>query len=129
MAPITVISGKRRGRDEDSIFWDEAKSRYVGVVRLGYSPSGMRVCKKVTGRTKTEVREKLKELHAQVESGVRPRRHYTVNDALDDWLSNGLDGLAPATVYRNTIAKGAPRGAGDSQADVPYGGSCPEGTG
>ena len=89
----------------------------------------MRVCKKVTGRTKTEVREKLKELHAQVESGVRPRRHYTVNDALDDWLSTGLDGLASATVYRNTIAKGAPRGAGDSQADVPYGGSCPEGTG
>ena len=45
------------------------------------------------GRTKTEVREKLRELHAQVESGVRPRRHYTVNDALDDWLENGLDGL------------------------------------
>ncbi len=59
------------------------------------------------GRTKTEVRDKLKELHQQVESGVRPRRHYTVNDALDDWLENGLDGLAPATVtvYRNTIAK------------------------
>jgi len=38
---------------------------------------------------------------------VRPRRHYAVNDALDDWLENGLDGLAPATVtvYRNTIAK------------------------
>jgi hypothetical protein len=37
-------------------------------------------------------------------SGVR---HYTVNDALDDWLETGLDGLAPstATVYRNTIAK------------------------
>jgi anthranilate phosphoribosyltransferase len=44
-------------------------------------------------------------LHSQVESGVRPRRHYTVNDALDDWLENGLDGLAPATVYRNTIAE------------------------
>jgi hypothetical protein len=38
---------------------------------------------------------------------VRPRRHYTVNDALDDWLEAGLDGLAPSTVtvYRNTIAK------------------------
>jgi hypothetical protein len=53
--------------------------------------------------TKTEVREKLRELHQQAENGVRPRRHYTVNDALDDWL----DGLAPATVtvYRSTIAK------------------------
>jgi integrase len=104
---MTVVPGKRRGRGEDSIYWDEAKSRYVGVVSLGYSPSRTRVRKKVMGRTKTEVRDKLKELHAQVESGVRPRRHYTVNDALDDWLENGLDGLAPATVtvYRNTIAK------------------------
>jgi integrase len=104
---MTVVSGKRRGRGEDSIFWDEAKNRYAGVVSLGYSASGTRVRRKVMGRTKTEVREKLRELHAQVESGVRPRRHYTVNDALDDWLENGLDGLAPATVtvYRNTIAK------------------------
>jgi integrase len=107
MAPMTVVSGKRRGRGEDSIFWDEAKSRYVGVVSLGYSPSGTRVRKKIMGRTKTEVREKLKELHQQAENGVRPRRHYTVNNALDDWLETGLDGLAPATVtvYRNTIAK------------------------
>lgn len=60
-APMTVVSGKRRGRGEDSIYWDEAKSRYVGVVSLGYSPSGTRIRKKVMGRTKTEVREKLKE--------------------------------------------------------------------
>jgi integrase len=104
---MTVVSGRRRGRGEDSIYWDEAKNRYVGVVSLGYSPSGTRVRKKVMGRTKTEVRDKLKELHAQVESGVRPRRHYTVNDALDDWLATGLDGLAPSTVtvYRNTIGR------------------------
>jgi integrase len=104
---MTVVSGKRRGRGEDSIYWDEAKSCYVGAVSLGYSPSGTRIRKRVMARTKMEVREKLRELHAQVESGVRPRRHYTVNDALDDWLAVGLDGLAPATVtvYRNTIAK------------------------
>jgi hypothetical protein len=43
-------------------------------------------------RTKTEVREKLKELHQQAENEVRPRRHYTVNDALDDWLETGWRG-------------------------------------
>ena len=98
---------KRRGRGEDSIYWDATKSCYVGAVSLGYSPSGTRIRKRVMARTKTEVREKLKELHQQAERGVRPRRHYTVNDALDDWLAMGLDGLAPATVtvYRNTIAK------------------------
>jgi len=37
---MTVISGKRRGRGEDSIFWDHAKNRHVRVVSVGYSPSG-----------------------------------------------------------------------------------------
>ena len=104
---MTGVSGKRRGRGEDSIYWDATKSCYVGAVSLGYRPSGTRVRKRVMARTKTEVREKLKELHRQAENGVQPRRHYTVNDALDDWLETGLDGLAPSTVsvYRNTIAK------------------------
>jgi integrase len=104
---MTHATSKRRGRGEDSIYWDATKSCYVGAVSLGYSPSGTRIRKRVMARTKTEVREKLKELHQQAENGVRPRRHYTVNDALDDWLEAGLDGLAPATVkvYRGTIAK------------------------
>jgi integrase len=104
---MTHATSTRRGRGEDSIYWDATKSCYVGAVSLGYSPSGTRIRKRVMARTKTEVREKLKELHQQAENGVRPRRHYTVNNALDDWLETGLDGLAPSTVtvYRNTIAK------------------------
>ena len=104
---MTHATSKRRGRGEDSIYWDATKSCYVGAVSLGYSPSGSRIRKRVMARTKTEVREKLKELHQQAENGLRPRRHYTVNDALDDWLVSGLDGLAPSTVtvYRNTIGK------------------------
>ncbi len=104
---MTHATNKRRGRGEDSIYWDATKSCYVGAVSLGYSPSGTRIRKRVMARTKTEARQKLKELHRQAENGVRPRRHYTVNDALDDWLETGLDGLAPSTVtvYRNTIAK------------------------
>ena len=81
---MTAVSGKRRGRGEDSIYWDAAKSCYVGAVSLGYSPSGTRIRKRVMAQTKTEVREKLKELHQQAANGVRPRRHYTVNEALDD---------------------------------------------
>jgi hypothetical protein len=58
-------------------------------------------------RTKAEIGDKLKELHAQTENAVRPRRNYTVNQALDDWLGNGLDGLAPSIfkLYRDTIGK------------------------
>jgi hypothetical protein len=66
---MTVVSGERRGRgplEEDSIFWDDAKNRYVGVVNLGYNPSGTHDRKKVMGRIKAEVREKLEELHQAV---------------------------------------------------------------
>jgi integrase len=50
---------------------------------------------------------KLRELHQQVDSGLRPRRRYTVGDALEDWLDHGVDGLAARTVtlYRGTIVK------------------------
>ena len=104
---MAQTQGSVAGQNEDSIYWDPTRNRYVGAVSLGYSPSGARIRKKVMARTKAEIRDKLKELHAQTENGVRPRRNYTVNQALDDWLGNGLDGLAPSTVklYRDTIGK------------------------
>ena len=42
-----------------------------------------------------------------MEGGLRPRRQYTVGDALEDWLAHGLDGVSARTVtlYRGTIAK------------------------
>ena len=106
-APMTHAISKRRGQGEDSIYWDATKNRYVGAVSLGFSPAGTRVRKKVTRRTKTEVRDKLRDLHKQVEGGLRPRRRYTVEDALEDWLAHGLDGVSARTVtlYRRTIAK------------------------
>src|SRR6266567_2170281 len=98
---------RRRSPGEDAIYLDVTKNRYVGAVSLGYGPDGRRVRRKVTGRTKAEVRDKLRNLHREIESGVRPRPRYTVRDALDDWLANGLDGLATATatLYKGTIAK------------------------
>ena len=62
---MTQATSKRRGHGEDSIYWDESKNRYVGAVSLGFSPSGARIRKKVIGRTKTEVRDKLRHLHKQ----------------------------------------------------------------
>jgi len=107
MTEALSAARSRRGQGEDSIYWDASKNRYIGAVSLGFSPSGTRIRKKVAGRTKTEVRDKLRELHQQVESGVRPRRRYTVGGALDDWLAVGMDGLSARTVtlYRDTIGK------------------------
>jgi integrase len=103
---VTQAKGGRRGHGEDSIYWDSSKNRYVGAVSLGFSPAGTRIRRKVTGRTKAEVRDKLRELHQEVDSGLRPKRGYTVNDALDDWLAHGVDGVSTRTwtLYKGTIA-------------------------
>src|SRR5215471_1224430 len=102
---MTQAKGQRRGHGEDSIYWDSSKHRYVGAVSLGFAPAGTRIRRKVTGRTKAEVRGKLRELHQDVDSGLRPKQGYTVNDALGDWLAHGLDGVSARTVtlYQGTI--------------------------
>jgi integrase len=104
---MTHAASKRRGHGEDSIYWDESRKRYIGAVDLGFSPAGTRIRKKVSGKTKVEVRDKLRELHKETDAGLRPRRRYTVGDALNDWLAHGVDGLSERTVtlYRDTSAK------------------------
>jgi integrase len=104
---MTQATGKRRGHGEDSIYWDASRNRYIGAVDLGLSPDGTRIRKKVSGKTKAEVRDKLRDLHKELDAGLRPWRRYTVGDALDDWLAHGVDGLSERTVtlYRDTSAK------------------------
>jgi hypothetical protein len=50
----------RRGHGEGSVYRDAANGTWVGAISLGWRPDGSRIRRKVTGRTKTEVREKLK---------------------------------------------------------------------
>src|SRR6266567_3471835 len=49
---------KRRGRGEDSVYFDQANGYWVGSVSLGFSADGKRRRRTVRGRTKTEVRDK-----------------------------------------------------------------------
>ena len=91
-------TSKRRGHGEDSIYRDASPNRYIGAVDLGFCPAGTRIRKKVSGKTKVEVRDKLRALHKEVDVGLRPRRRYTVSDALEDWLAHGIDGLSARTV-------------------------------
>jgi hypothetical protein len=78
----------------------------VAAVSFGYK-GGKRVRRKVTGRTKTEVRTKLRDLRRDLDSGVRTRATYTVGDALDDWLANGLNGRSDRTreLYRTRSSR------------------------
>jgi hypothetical protein len=50
---------RHRGHGEDAIYFAAAKNRYVGAVSLGFTPDGKRIRRKVSGKTKQEVRDKL----------------------------------------------------------------------
>src|ERR1022692_4342020 len=103
----------RRGWGEDGIFFEHrepcrdsekhngCQGRWRGVVSLGFSPAGKRIRRKVSGKTKTSVRDKLKQLHDDLESGVRASPNYTVRRAAEDWLAEGLDGRSAKTIKKN----------------------------
>ena len=65
---------------------------------LGYNTDGKRIRKKVSGQTRTEVKDKLKALHSELDAGVRTAAGYTVDMAVTDWLAEGLPGRAAKTV-------------------------------
>jgi hypothetical protein len=93
---LTTGVTARRGYGEDSIYWHAAKGRYVGAISLGYDPKGKRIRKSVTGQTKAEIRDKLKELHHELEEGTASSPTYRVRQAVAAWLDS-LD-LDPSTV-------------------------------
>ena len=57
------------------------------------------------GRTKTEVRDKLRDLRDVIAVGVKTPAAYSVQQAVEDWLGSGLDGRSAATVtkYRHVL--------------------------
>lgn len=71
------------------------------MVSLGFNADGKRVRKKVSGQTKAEVRDRLKELHSELDAGVRTSHGYTVEKAVADWLAEGLPDRAAKTVEAN----------------------------
>lgn len=88
---------RRRGSGEDGIYLDTARNRYMGAVSLGFGSDGKRIRRKVSGKTKQEVRDKLKALHQEIDAGIKTSATYTVRDTVDDWLRNGLDDTSDRT--------------------------------
>ena len=95
----------RRGHGEDSIYFDADKNRYVGAVSLGHAGDGTPVRRKVYGKTKQDVRLKLKTLRSDIEAGVGAPASYTVQAAVDDWLAKELSGRSERTLtlYRDGV--------------------------
>ena len=104
----------RRGFREDTIYFDHfgdcrdarhhkgCPGRWRAEVSLGHGADGKRIRPKVSGRTKQEVKDKLRELHRDLEAGLRrPDSRYTVAQAVADWLREGFDGRSKKTVALN----------------------------
>jgi hypothetical protein len=84
-------AARRRGRNEDSIYFDVSKNRWVGAASLGFSPDAQRrIRQTVRGRTKADVRHKLQALHRDLQAGLRVSASYTVASCVRDWLDDGL---------------------------------------
>ncbi|MFJ1557517.1 site-specific integrase [Streptomyces mirabilis] len=97
----TPKRARRAGHGEDTIYWDAAKNRFVGAVSLGHAPNGKRRRPKVYGKTKTEVRTKIRDLKKEMQTGVKSPANYTVAEAVNDWLERGLKGRDDQTVSKN----------------------------
>ena len=94
-----AATGRRRGHGEDSVYFDAANNNWAGAVSLGYSPDGKRrIRRKVTGRTKTEVKNKLKIIHSELDARIQSSARYTMALCIEDWLSQGLTNRSPSTV-------------------------------
>ncbi|WP_449063725.1 site-specific integrase [Planomonospora algeriensis] len=93
----------RRSRGDGGLHWDEQRQRWIATVTVGYSPAGKRIVKKASGRTKTEAKDKLKEIIRDYDDGLAiAPANYTVADAVTYWLQHGLGGRSETTVKMYT---------------------------
>jgi hypothetical protein len=98
------ISFEHRGPCRDPQRHRHCPGLWRGEITLGYTGAGKRARRKVSGKTKAAVVDKLRDLHLQLDKGITPKAgytHYTVRQAAEDWLASGLDGRSPKTVKKN----------------------------
>ena len=94
----------RRSRGEGALYWDEARRRWMAAVDVGFGPEGKRRRRWVSGKTKTEAKQKLLAMRRDQSDGLPAERQtYTVRDAVESWLEHGLTGRDDRTVTNRTI--------------------------
>ncbi|MER6952076.1 site-specific integrase [Nonomuraea sp. NPDC000554] len=94
----------RRSKGDGGLHWDEKRQRWIASVTVGYTPAGKRIVKKASGKTKTEAKNKLKEIIRDHEDGLSTKNdNYTVADAVRDWLEFGLNGREASTITNRRI--------------------------
>jgi integrase len=98
------ISFEHRGPCSDPHRHRHCPGLWRGELTLGYTGDGKRQRRKVSGKTKAAVVDKLRDLRTQLDKGATPKAgyaYYTLRQAAADWLATGLDGRSPKTVTKN----------------------------
>jgi integrase len=98
------ISFEHRGSCRDPERHRHCPGLWRGELTIGYGDDGRRERRKVSGRTKAAVVDKLRELRSELDHGIIPKTgyaSYTVRQAARDWLANGLDGRSAKTIKKN----------------------------
>jgi integrase len=98
------ISFEHRGPCRDPERHRHCPGLWRGEFTLGYAEDGTRTRRKASGKTKAAVLDKLRELHNELDKGIVPKTgyaNYTVRQAAEDWLANGLDGRSAKTIKKN----------------------------
>ena len=98
------ISFEHRGPCRDPQRHRHCPGLWRGELTLGYTGDGTRQRRKVSGKTKAAVVDKLRDLRTQLDTGITPKPgyvYYTVRQAAEDWLASGLDGRSPKTITKN----------------------------
>ncbi len=96
---------KRRARGDGAVYFDEKRKLYVGQVTIGTDEHGKRKRKTIYGKTKTEVKQKLKNVEYQVYTGTFVDKssitiYHLAKQMLDDKLNQNE--IQECTYYRHT---------------------------
>ena len=59
----------KRGNGEGSIYFDNTKNRWKGLIAVGYYDNGRIRRKSVFGKSKTEVKQKIKQIELAIATG------------------------------------------------------------
>lgn len=90
---------KRRSRGDGGVHWDEPRQRWIATITLKYDNRGKRIVRRAGRKTKTEAQKVLNEMKRDRDDGIPAESdRYTVEDALQSWLSYGLNGRERSTV-------------------------------
>ena len=97
---------KRRSRGDGAIYWKASRKRWIAEITIGYDGRGRRLTRSASAQTKTEAKEKLKEIQRDYDEGmITSAGSYTVGDAVTYWLTYGLSGRDEHTaeMYRTYV--------------------------